>query len=87
MDPNANPLGPASSGLETWRLVAAALAIGITILLGFVLVVTRPAGRDDASPSPEPSAVAAYSPIGSTDQPPSTVMVWPVTARASGESR
>ena len=33
------------------------------------------------------SGAFTYSPTGSTDQPPSTVRVWPVTARASGESR
>ncbi len=35
----------------------------------------------------ESPAGPRYSPIGSTDQPPSMVRVWPVMARASEESR
>ena len=85
MDPPVNPLGPADSGLETWRLVLAALVFGITLVLGLALVLVRPSDPDETSPSP--SAVAAYSPTGKTDQPPSMVMVWPVTASASAESR
>jgi hypothetical protein len=81
-----NPLGPADSYLERWRLVLAALAIVVFIvLLGLLIALAR--SDSPAQASPPPSAAAAYSPMGSTDQPPSTVMVWPVTARASGESR
>lgn len=68
-----------------WLGVAGLLGFPLVILLGLVLDCAGPS--EPAVASPSPSAAAAYSPTGSTDQPPSTVMVWPVTARASGESR
>jgi hypothetical protein len=70
---------------RTWLGAAGLLGL---LLAAILLVLISDCGGSgpstEASPSP---GELAYSPTGSTDQPPSTVMVWPVTARASGESR
>ena len=67
-------------------LGAAGLLGFIAVAMLFVLFLDCAGPGDSADASPAPSE-SVYSPTGSTDQPPSTVMVWPVTARASGESR
>jgi hypothetical protein len=59
--------------LRTWSGAAGLLALlGAAILLVLAGDCAGPGGPTEASPLP---SQAAYSPMGSTDQPPSIVMV------------